>query len=669
MKAGKTMNKNFLLIISLICLGGCTHSPEGKRPEIIPEPNHIELTGKEVVLKSAEPSHKISSLLEEEEYELRITEGGEIIISAGSDAALGFAEQTLRQIIAQGRKEQDETILPVLEIRDKPVFRYRGAMLDCSRHFWTVEEIRQFIDILSLHKLNVFHWHLTDNQGWRIEIRKYPQLTAIGSIRPTSLVSYHKDPRSEWVFDGKEHNGYYTRAQIKEIVKYASGKGITIIPEFEIPGHSQAALASCPWLGCIGAGYEVQTDYTTSKEVMCAGKESTVTFIKDVLDELCELFPGEYIHIGGDEAPRDRWKECASCQAKKAELGFESEAQLQGYLIGVAENYLNTKGRKIIGWDEILDCGISKSATVMSWRGTAGGIQAAQTGNDVIMSPSTYFYFDYWQTYSHDNEPLAFKRTLPMQKVYSFNPFDGLAADQEKSIIGIQANLWTEYISTFEHAQRMLLPRLAAMAEIAWHGHAATSYEKFIERMEKSILPIYEAEGYRYAPYEFETSGRLIAALPLSPATDMAALERQIKKNPEQWRRAVEFLKENDLMKLAEGRHEVTDDGVYANVQTYLTKDTAPFENHRRYIDVQCVVSGEEDIFISDIHDCTGRLSDYDGATDIEFFADAAHPREARADKNNFLILFPGEAHRPCISPDGKQTHVRKIVVKVPFIE
>lgn len=643
--------------------------PEHDRPAIIPEPFHIESAGKEAALQSTEPSRIISSDLETEEYELAITGNGHIKIAGGSEAALGFAEQTLRQIIAQGKKEKGEIILPVLKIRDKPAFRYRGAMLDCSRHFWTVEEIRQFIDILSLHKLNVFHWHLTDNQGWRIEIRKYPRLTAIGSTRPTSLVSYHKDPRSEWVFDGKEHSGYYTQEQVKDIVQYAGNKGIRIIPEFEIPGHSQAALAGYPWLGCIGSGYEVQTDYTTSKEVMCAGKETTVTFIKDVLDELCELFPDEYIHIGGDEAPRDRWRECPFCQAKKAELGYESDAQLQGYLIGIAEDYLKNKGKKIIGWDEILDCGISQSATVMSWRGTSGGIKAAKSGNDVIMSPSTYFYLDYWQTYSHDNEPLAFKRTLSMKKVYSFNPFDGLSEEQQKFIVGIQANLWTEYISTFGHAQEMLLPRLAAMAEIAWHGCAATPYCKFVERMENSMLPIYEAEGYNYARYEFENAGHLTAALPLSPETDMATLERQIRKNPEQWRRAVEFLRGNDLMKLAEGRHDITEDGVYANVQTYLTKDTAPFENHRRYIDVQCVVSGEEDIFISGIAGCADRQTDYDEAADIEFFGSASEPRKARADKDSFLVLFPGEAHRPCISPDGRRNRIRKIVVKVPFIE
>ena len=662
------MKQTFFLTISLLCLTGCVVDIDEKL-SIIPEPVQLVIHKNEVYLKSTIPECQISSAMGKEEYEIEINSEGEIKVKGGSETALELAGQTIKQLIVQGKKENGKIKLLSLKIKDFPTFRYRGAMLDCSRHFWTVDEIKKFIDIMAVHKLNVFHWHLTDNQGWRIEILKYPQLTTIGATRPESLITYHKDPRSDWVFDGKEHRGYYTQEQVQSIVNYAKSKGITIIPEFEIPGHSQAALASYPWLGCIGYGYKVQTDYTTSKEVMCAGKETTVTFIKDVLDELCELFPGEYIHIGGDEAPRDRWKECPICQRKMVEMGYESESQLQGYLIGIAEEYLKTKGKKIIGWDEILDCGISKSATVMSWRGTAGGIKAAQCGNDVIMSPSTYFYLDYWQTYSHDGEPLAFKRTLPMQQVYSFNPFDGLNKEQCESIVGIQANLWTEYVFSFEHAQKMLLPRLAAMAEIAWHGCAATSYARFLKRMQDCILPIYETEGYKYATYEFETAGQLLANLPLSPKTDKAKLERQIRKNPEQWKKAVEFLCEKELLKIPEGRHEITEDGVYANVQEYYTKDSAPFENHHKYIDIQCVVSGEEEVFVSDLSECSDRLSDYDDTADIEFFKSSAQADKVRLNPEGYLVLFPGEAHQPCISPEGQRKHIRKIVVKLPFVE
>ena len=502
------MLNRILFVLLLTC-----SALNGYALELVPKPNQIQILKPEVKIVSTQPVCKISDRLDGEEYLLEITKKGKITILGGSEQAIVWARQTLDQILIQGRCTGSDIYVPALRISDKPKFGYRGAMLDCSRHFWTVEQIKNLLDIMSLHKLNVFHWHLTDNQGWRLEIKKYPELIDIGSTRPTSLITYHKDPRSEWVFDGLEHKGFYSQEEVKEIVKYASERGIEIIPEIEMPGHSQAALASLPWLGCRGGGYFVQTDYTTSKEVMCAGKETTLEFMKNVLDEVCELFPSKYIHIGGDEAPRDRWKECPHCQKMMKENGYKKEAELQSYLVREVEKYLQTKNRRIIGWDEILEGGVTKTATVMSWRGTKGGIKAAKMGNDVVMTPSTYFYFDYWQTYSSDGEPLAFKRILPLKQTYSFNPHEGLTTDQSKYIIGVQANLWTEYVVEYPHAQKMLLPRLAAMAEIAWAGKATTSYNEFVNRMEKSMIPLYNKYSYEYAPYAFSEDSKLLESL------------------------------------------------------------------------------------------------------------------------------------------------------------
>lgn len=655
------MLNRILFVLLLIC-----SALNGYALELVPKPNQIQIIKPEVKIVSTQPVCKISDRLDGEEYLLEITKKGKITILGGSEQAIVWARQTLDQILIQGRFVGSDIYVPALRISDKPKFGYRGAMLDCSRHFWTVEQIKNLLDIMSLHKLNVFHWHLTDNQGWRLEIKKYPELTDIGSTRPTSLVTYHKDPRSEWIFDGVEHKGFYTQEQVREIVKYAFDRGIEIIPEIEMPGHSQAALASLPWLGCKGEGYVVQTDYTTSKEVMCAGKETTLEFMKNVLDEVCELFPSKYIHIGGDEAPRDRWKECPHCQKMMKENGYKKEAELQSYLVREVEKYLQTKNRRIIGWDEILEGGVTKTATVMSWRGTKGGIKAAKMGNEVVMTPSTYFYFDYWQTYSSDGEPLAFKRILPLKQTYSFNPHEGLTTDQSKYIIGVQANLWTEYVVEYQHAQRMLLPRLAAMAEIAWAGKATTSYNEFVYRMEKSMIPLYNKYSYEYAPYAFSEDSKLLESLSLSPKSDKCELERQIRKNLPQWKAAIEFIQNNDLLKLSLGRHEITSDGVYANVEEYTSKIESVFEAHRKYIDIQCVVSGEEYIYVTDMSKVFQPLADFDKQKDIQFFKYADGYEKVLADKDNFVVLFPKDAHQPCMAIDGKPGKIRKVVVKVP---
>ena len=309
-------------------------------------------------------------------------------------------------------------------------------------------------------------------------------------------------------YDGIPYEGHYTQAQAREIVKYAAQRQITVIPEIEMPGHAVAALASYPELGCLGKDhdYEVWTRWGVSPELFCAGKEETFKFLADVLDEICEIFPSEYIHIGGDEAKKDRWKVCPACQQRIKDEGLKDESELQSYFIKRIESYLNTKGRKIIGWDEILEGGVSRTATVMSWRGTKGGIEAAKLGNDVIMTPSDYYYLDHFQTADpvKNKEPLAIGGYTSLKKSYSFDPFDQLTDYESQFIKGIQCNLWTEYIPDYKQAQHMLLPRLAALSEVAWSNFHRTSYDQFVERVETSLLPLYDSAEYNYADYAFQ---------------------------------------------------------------------------------------------------------------------------------------------------------------------
>lgn len=443
-----------------------------------------------------------SGLLDKEEYKISVDPKKFVTVTAGSAAAAWWAVQTLDQIMLQCRKEDGRVVLPQLEIRDCPQYAYRGAMLDCSRHFFTVDEVKTWIDILSIHKINTFHWHLTDDQGWRIEIKKYPKLTKIGSVRKETVIGHARTSKE---FDGRKYGGFYTQKQISDIVAYASARQITIVPEIELPGHAEAALASYPQYGCVGNGYEVHTTWGVNNEVFCVGKDATVKFLEDILDEVCALFPGEYIHIGGDECPRDRWKACPDCQAKIKELGLSGEDELQGYLVNTIEKYLNSKGRKVIGWDEILKCGISQTATVMSWRGTTGGLAAARQGNDVIMAPNSYFYLDYYQTADPkaNGEPLAIGGHLNFEKCWSFNPVEGLDAESRKHIKGIQANVWTEYIATLDHAEEMALPRLAALSEVAW-SESKKPYDDFLSRVGSALAPLYKYYGYNYATYAFE---------------------------------------------------------------------------------------------------------------------------------------------------------------------
>lgn len=440
----------------------------------------------------------------QEAYQLTVA-SEQITIDGASPAGVFYGIQTLRKSIDV--TEPKSLAFPTAVIDDAPRFAYRGMHFDVSRHFFTVDFIKQYIDILALHNLNKFHWHLTDDQGWRIEIKKYPRLTEVGSTRKETLIGHLlKDKPHQ--FDGKPYGGFYTQEQIKEIVKYAQDRYITIIPEVDIPGHTLAVLTAYPELGCTGKDCAVGTKWGVFDDVLCAGNEASYEFLEGVFDEITELFPSKYIHIGGDECPKTRWKECPKCQAKIKALGLKDDAEhtaeqkLQGYVVSRVEQFLKKKGREVIGWDEILEGdNISQDAIVMSWRGTEGGIAAAQRHNRAIMTPHYSLYFDYNQGEDPSKEPLSIGEYLPVKKVYDYEPIDPkLTPEQGKYILGAQANLWTEYIESPAHAEYMLLPRLAALAEVQWTAPEKKNYADFLKRL-GNLLNYYQKEGYHYAKH------------------------------------------------------------------------------------------------------------------------------------------------------------------------
>ena len=404
----------------------------------------------------------------------------EIRVVGNSSAGVFYGIQTFRKalpVIHTGKIE-----IPPVRIEDSPRFGYRGVHLDVVRHLFPADSVKKYIDIIALHNVNRFHWHLSDDQGWRIEIKSRPRLTAIGSYRPQTTG------------DGKPHSGFYTQEEIRDIVKYAQERYITIIPEIDIPGHTAAALASYPELGCTGGPYKVCEVWGGPADVLCAGKQETMQFLYDVFSEIVELFPSKYIHIGGDECPKQRWKECPKCQAKIKELGImadskhSAEQKLQSYIMISVENFLAEKGRKVIGWDEILEGGLGPDATVHSWRGMDGAIEAVNQGHDAILSPTSHCYFDYDQ-----------EKVTPIDKVYSLNPIpEGFDAVKTSHILGVQANVWTEYIPTFDRAEYMLLPRLAALSEVQWSVPERMNYCDFLLRL-KHLSQIYDEYGYNYA--------------------------------------------------------------------------------------------------------------------------------------------------------------------------
>ncbi len=457
--------------------------------------------------RKADVKLSVDKSLAEEQYRLTIDPKDRIVIKGGSAKGVWWGLQSLSQILidSASKAEGGQLKLAGLEIEDWPEFAYRGAMLDCCRHFIPFEDVKKYIDIMAYHKLNTFHWHLTEDQGWRIEIKKYPLLTEIGSKREDTLVNHLREKEENRVYDGHPHSGFYTQEQARELVAYAAARQITVIPEIEMPGHAEAALASYPYLGCRQTGYVTLPVWGIIPEVFCMGRETTFKFFEDVLDEICEIFPGEYIHIGGDECPRDRWKECPDCQRRMKEEGLTEVGQLQGYQLKRVEKYLNAKGRHIIGWDEILESGATPTATVMSWRGPQGGVKAAKMGNKVVMAPNNYFYLDYYQTADPEanKEPLGIGGYVSLEKCWSFDPFDQLTETEKSYIYGIQANTWTEYMRGIDRVQFMDLPRFCALSAVSWHKDAQT-YPEFLAKVKDSMLKLYQYYGLIYAPYAFE---------------------------------------------------------------------------------------------------------------------------------------------------------------------
>ncbi|OFZ52889.1 MAG: hypothetical protein A3D92_02740, partial [Bacteroidetes bacterium RIFCSPHIGHO2_02_FULL_44_7] len=415
-----------------------------------------------------------------------------IRIEYSTDASAFHAVMSLLQMITL---DSGKARIPKVRIEDEPRFEWRGLHLDVARHFFTVDEVKRFIDLMALYKFNVFHWHLTDDQGWRIEIKKYPLLTSVGGYRDSTLIGHYSDkPRS---FEVKKYGGFYTQEQVKEIVQYADDRYITVVPEIEMPGHARAALAAYPNLSCTGVKQPVEGLWGIFDDIYCS-KEESILFLQEILGEVLDLFPSKFIHIGGDEAPKSRWNECPACQANMQKHGLHDAHELQSYFVGRMDDYLTQHGRQLIGWDEILEGGLSPNAAVMSWRGEQGGIDAAKQGHQVVMTPTGTCYFDYYQS-SHSQETLAIGGFLPLEKVYAFEPVPpALSAEEAKFILGGQANLWTEYISSMEHVEYMMYPRALALAQSLWCKKKPTYADflsTFLEHQERYL----RASGIRYA--------------------------------------------------------------------------------------------------------------------------------------------------------------------------
>lgn len=419
-----------------------------------------------------------------EGYEISVTPT-RVAVTARQAQGLFYAVQTLYQLLpdavfADTPSDEVAWRIPSVEIADAPRFVYRGMHLDVARHFFDVAAVKQYIDQLAFHKMNYFHWHLTDDQGWRIEIKRYPKLTEVGGYRNGTLIGHYNDQPQR--FSSTRYGGFYTQADISEVVAYAAARFVTVVPEIEMPGHAQAVLAAYPELGCGTGPYEVWQKWGVSDNVFCP-TEQTFTFLQNVLDEVVALFPSPYIHIGGDECPKLQWEQSAFCQQLIKDNNLGDAHGLQSYFIRRIEAYLNTKGKKIIGWDEILEGGLAPNATVMSWRGIEGGIAAAKAGHDVVMTPTSHCYLDYYQS-DHPEEPLAIGGFLPLAKVYAQEPIPAeLTADEAKHILGTQGNLWTEYIPTLEKLHYMAFPRMCALAEVAWTPATRRDYNDFVVRL------------------------------------------------------------------------------------------------------------------------------------------------------------------------------------------
>lgn len=429
-------------------------------------------------------------------YEIRV-EAKQVTIQGASPSGVYYGIQTLRKSIACQRG--DTILLPQGVIAATPRFSYRGCMLDCARHFFTVAEVKEYIDILALHGINTFHWHLTDDQGWRFEVKSLPQLAKRGSYRPHTTVGNNLQAGGEnALYDNKPVAGYYTQDELREVVRYAAERYITIIPEIDLPGHMVAALSVYPELGCTGGPYDVWCIWGISDDVLCAGNPKVLDFLKTVYGELCDVFPSKYIHIGGDESPRVRWTKCPTCQEKMRELGLKNEAELQTYINKEMDAFLSSRGRTLIGWDETLEGGLSNNGVVMSWRGFEGGVKAARMGHDVIMTPTKHCYIDYHQINNAREVPAVIYAYLPLTRVYELEPVPSeLTKEEAKHILGCQCNLWTERVDCRDVLHFQLLPRLAAMSETQWMQPTAKNFNNFVSRLPMLEL-LYAQLGYKY---------------------------------------------------------------------------------------------------------------------------------------------------------------------------
>lgn len=443
-----------------------------------------------------------------EAYSINVSSDG-ILVQAVAPEGIYRATRTLLKSV--GTEKTSSVEFPSAEVSDWPRFGYRGLMLDVSRHFSDVEMVKRTIDMLALHQLNIFHWHLTDDQGWRIEIKSHPELTEVGAWRDDTVVGRYLGG-TDYPTDGKRHGGFYTQEQIREIVAYAKERYIEIIPEIDLPGHTSAVLAAYPQLGCEDKEYKVANRWGVIRDVLCAGNPASLDLFKDIMEEVCELFPGKYIHLGGDECVKERWKACPKCQRKIRELGlkdgsrYSKEDYLQSWFMGEVASFVQSKGKRVIGWDEILEGVPMDDSVIMSWRGTEGGITAARMGHDVVMTPTSDMYFDQSQTLASQLEEIPVGGFINVMKVYSYEPIPAsLTPDQQKHILGCQANVWCEYMPEERIRQYQMLPRLAALSEVQWTMPERKNYKDFLKRLPK-MLSIYDHYGYNYAKHIFDVA-------------------------------------------------------------------------------------------------------------------------------------------------------------------
>lgn len=445
-----------------------------------------------------------------EAYEIVVDKRG-VTVTGATAAGVFYGVQAIRKSLPV-LQSAESVELPAAKVEASPRFAYRGMMLDCARHFFPAKFVKKYIDLIALHNMNRLHWHISDDQGWRFSVPGYPRLAEVGSKRAQTVTGHNSE-----LEDGVPYGGYYTDDEIRDIVKYAAERYVTIVPEVDMPGHMMAALAAYPELGCTGGPYKTGEFWGVYRDILCAGNEKVYTFIEKTLDHICDLFPGQYIHIGGDESPRVRWEKCPKCQAKIAEQGLtdkdgmSKEARLQGYFAKRVQKYLEAKGRKIIGWDELLGCDVDTTATIMSWRGAEPGAQGAKLGHDVIMSPNNALYFDHYQSKDTGSEPPAIGGFSDVANVYNLEPVPAeLAPSVKAHIKGVQANVWTEYIPYTNQVEYMVLPRMAALSEVQWLQPSEKNFEAFKKRVD-SLRHIYELYGYNYAHHLWPSEFRKVA--------------------------------------------------------------------------------------------------------------------------------------------------------------